>query len=192
MATTRGDRPMRADARRNYERLLTTASEAFREHGLDTSLEDIARGAGVGIGTLYRHFPDRFALMEAVFEDQIDRMGEEASRLTDDASQSPLQALRYWLRAYMEHAMEFRGMSSALLEEGRLANCHLRLKTYAQTLTDRAHASGELSPSANYLDILRIANALAYATEKAAVKSPEDTDLSDRLLTLAFEGLRTR
>lgn len=67
-------RPMRADARRNYERLLTEARTAFTEHGTDTSLEDIARRAGVGIGTLYRHFPNCTALMGAVFQGEVDAL----------------------------------------------------------------------------------------------------------------------
>src|SRR5207248_1125477 len=73
-AATHAVRPMRADARRNHERLLTEARTAFLERGTDTSLEDIARRAGVGIGTLYRHFPNRTALMGAVFQGEVDAL----------------------------------------------------------------------------------------------------------------------
>ena len=76
-------RPMRADARRNYERLLAEARTAFTEHGTDTSLEDIARRAGVGIGTLYRHFPNRTALMGAVFQGEVEALLAYARELAD-------------------------------------------------------------------------------------------------------------
>src|ERR1700729_4527354 len=91
-------RPMRADARRNYDRLLSAAAAAFAEHGADdASLEEIARRAGVGIGTLYRHFPTRQALLEAVYRDQVDGMRAKADELL--ASDSPSGALAEWLHA---------------------------------------------------------------------------------------------
>ena len=90
-------RPMRADARRNYERLLIEARTAFTDHGTDTSLEDIARRAGVGIGTLYRHFPNRTALMGAVFQGEVDALLTHALELAD--APQPCAALVEWLRA---------------------------------------------------------------------------------------------
>src|SRR6202046_5983943 len=84
-------RPLRADARRNYERLLTAAAAAFAEHDADdTSLEEIARRAGVGIGMLYRHFPNRAALLEAVYRDQVDAVRAKADELLE--SDSPSEA----------------------------------------------------------------------------------------------------
>src|SRR5215472_11381674 len=93
-------RPMRADAQRNYARLLSAAMAAFTEHGADdTSLEEIARRAGVGIGTLYRHFPTRQALLEAVYRDQVEALRARADDLT--GSDDPGEALAAWLRALM-------------------------------------------------------------------------------------------
>ena len=88
-------RPMRADARRNYERLLAEARTAFTRHGTDASLEDIARRAGVGIGTLYRHFPNRTALMGAVFQGEICALLERSRELTK--APRPCQAMIDWL-----------------------------------------------------------------------------------------------
>ena len=89
-------RAMRADARRNHERLLTEARAAFAEHGTDASLEDVARRAGVGIGTLYRHFPNRDALVSAVFEDAVDELLTRSRQLLTDPE--PCAALVTWLR----------------------------------------------------------------------------------------------
>src|SRR5215471_13753051 len=100
-APVREPRPMRADAQRNYTRLLDAAGAAFIERGADdVSLEEIARRAGVGIGTLYRHFPTRQALLEAVYRDQVELLSARADELTgsDDA---PGAALAAWLRALM-------------------------------------------------------------------------------------------
>src|SRR3954452_2753784 len=91
-------RPMRADARRNVERLLAVAKETFAERGADAPLEEIARRAGVGIGTLYRHFPTREALLEALLRDSFEPLRAEADRLL--TSPSPGDALDAWLRAF--------------------------------------------------------------------------------------------
>src|ERR1700756_1323695 len=101
MSTTSGpgsaERPMRADAQRNYAKLLGAASEAFLESGADdVSLEEIARRAGVGIGTLYRHFPTRQALLEAVYRDQVELLRARAEELI--ATKPPAEALTTWLR----------------------------------------------------------------------------------------------
>src|ERR1700729_804622 len=91
-------RPMRADARRNYELLVAQATEAIADRGADdVSLEEIARRAGVGIGTLYRHFPTRQSLLEAVFRDQVDALARRAEEL--GSASSPGSALEEWLRA---------------------------------------------------------------------------------------------
>src|SRR6266852_1321868 len=95
-AHAREPRQMRADAQRNYTRLLDAATAAFLEHGADdVSLEEIARRAGVGIGTLYRHFPTRQALLEAVYRDQAEALHARALELL--SSPSPGEALATWL-----------------------------------------------------------------------------------------------
>src|SRR5215472_6396364 len=109
-----GPGPMRADARRNRERLLAAALAAFAERAADdTSLEEIARRASVGIGTLYRHFPTRQALLEAVYTDQVESLSARAAELLH--SESPGDALAEWLRAMMKFSSTKRNMTTALL-----------------------------------------------------------------------------
>ena len=90
--------PKRADARRNYEKLIEAARAAFADSGSQASLEEIARRAGVGIGTLYRHFPTRQALLEAVYVDEVEALSRSADELAD---LPPWDALAEWLRRYV-------------------------------------------------------------------------------------------
>ena len=92
-------RPTRADAARNYDRLVTAARETFAEHGTDSSLEEIARRAGVGIGTLYRRFPSRTALLEAVYVEEIQSVCDRAYDC--DRELEPFDALAAWLRSFL-------------------------------------------------------------------------------------------
>ena len=104
---------MRADARRNHDRLLAEARVAFARSGADASLEEIAHRAGVGSGTLYRHFPTREALLQAVIQDWTESMQAEAESFIGRGT--PAEALHAWLRAYIAHATVFRGLAAALM-----------------------------------------------------------------------------
>ena len=106
------DRPLRADAVRNRELLLTAAAAAFSAHGADVPLEDIARNAGVGIGTLYRHFPTRDSLVEAVYRHEVDVLCESADQLLETLP--PDQALEEWMQLFVRHVATKRGMLSVL------------------------------------------------------------------------------
>src|SRR5215467_10506983 len=108
--TTR--RPPRADAVRNRERVLEAAKAVFSAGGADASLEAVARRAGVGIGTLYRHFPTREALYEAVYRREVEQLGDLAEQLKNEAK--PVDALRRWLRSNVEFVATKKGMSAAL------------------------------------------------------------------------------
>src|SRR5215472_5244918 len=106
-----GAPPKRADARRNYERLIAAAAAVFAERGADdVSLEEIARRAGVGIGTLYRHFPTRQALLEAVYIDQVESLSARAGELL--RAESPADALAEWLRAMVKFSSTKRSMTA--------------------------------------------------------------------------------
>src|ERR1700732_171480 len=105
-------RKPRADAIRNRERVLEAAKAVFSAGGPDASLEAVARRAGVGIGTLYRHFPTREALFEAVYRREVEQLGELAEELKTDAA--PVDALRRWLRSNVEFVATKKGMSAAL------------------------------------------------------------------------------
>ncbi|GAA2962373.1 TetR/AcrR family transcriptional regulator [Streptomyces enissocaesilis] len=182
-------RPMRADARRNYERVLTEARTAFAEHGTDASLEDVARRAGVGIGTLYRHFPTRHALMSAVFQGAVDELLVRARGLAD--SEAPCSALVTWLREIITHAGEYRGLARELMsashdESSALARCSTPMNAAGERLLVRAQESGSLRPDVSIGDLMQLTNAIALAAEQA----PDDPELADRLLTLTLTGLR--
>jgi AcrR family transcriptional regulator len=181
--------PKRADARRNYERLLAAATAAFAEHGADdVSLEEIARRAGVGIGTLYRHFPARQALLEAVYKDQVDGLDALAAKLL--TAESPGAALGEWLRAFVAFGRTKRSLSSALVSTlGKdaefLSACSMTLRTRTDELLHRAQLAGEARPGVQAGDILRLTHGLIMATDAA----PTDPDQPDRLLALVIGGL---
>ncbi|MFF4156419.1 TetR/AcrR family transcriptional regulator [Streptomyces sp. NPDC001678] len=184
-------RPMRADARRNYERLLTEARTAFTEHGTDASLEDIARRAEVGIGTLYRHFPNRTALMSAVFQGEVDGILARSRELL--AAPEPCRALVAWLRAIVAHASTYRGLSRALMaaqtdEGSAMSRCSLPLRDAGRALLARAQQTGAISSDVDIVDLMQLTNAIALAVEQ----SPDDPELADRLLTLTLTGLKAR
>src|ERR1043166_296671 len=105
---------MRADARRNYERLLEQARIAFADFGVDASLDEIARRAGVASGTLYRHFPTRLDLIEAVLSDQIAQLVDLRRRLL--TAEDEFDALSTWLRAVLRHGLTYRGLSAAVMD----------------------------------------------------------------------------
>ena len=109
---TAPDRPLRADAARNREKLLGAAVSVFSECGVDASLEAVAKRAGVGIGTLYRHFPTRDALIEAAYRAEVASLAEAAGALLEE--HAPDQALALWLDRFVEYAAAKRGMLVAL------------------------------------------------------------------------------
>ncbi|MGW1225692.1 TetR/AcrR family transcriptional regulator [Streptomyces sp. NPDC001478] len=183
-------RPMRADARRNYDRLLTEARAAFAEHGTDASLEDVARRAGVGIGTLYRHFPTRHALMSAVFQEAVAALIDRSRELA--AAERPCAALVEWLGAMITHAGEYRGLAQALIstcrdENSALSRCNVPLREAGAVLLSRAQEAGSVRADVSMDDLMRLTNAIALAAEQ----SPDDPALAERLLTLTLLGLRT-
>jgi AcrR family transcriptional regulator len=183
-------RPMRADAQRNYARLLSAAMAAFTEHGADdTSLEEIARRAGVGIGTLYRHFPTRQSLLEAVYRDQVEALRARADELT--GSDAPSEALAAWLRALMTFSSTKQSLTSALLatigkESDLLSACSKVIWDAADVLLKRAQEAGAVRADADARDLIRLVHAVNIATQRA----PTDPGQSERLLGLILDGLR--
>jgi AcrR family transcriptional regulator len=183
-------RPMRADAQRNYQRLLDAAVAVFAERGADdVSLEEIARRAGVGIGTLYRHFPTRQALLEAVYRDQVDGMRAKADELLE--SDSPSEALAEWLRALSAFSSTKRSLTAALLETlGKdselLSACSAVIYGAADELLIRAKEAGAVRPDADGRDLMR----LVHAVNIAAQHTPTDPGQRDRLIGIILDGLR--
>src|SRR3954447_12707294 len=179
---------LRADARRNRDRLIAVAKEAFAERGADASLDDIARRAGVGPGTLYRHFPTRDALLEAVIHDWIDVLRTEANELL--AAPSPGEALLTWFRTVIGTVGTYRGLAAALMssmhnQESELhASCEA-MQSGMLALLARAQQAGEIRADAQAPDVLLLINAITVASEQ----TPTDPAQIDRLLSLVMDGL---
>ncbi|WP_030933474.1 TetR/AcrR family transcriptional regulator [Streptomyces sp. NRRL S-646] len=183
-------KPMRADARRNYEQLLKVAAEAFAEHGENASLDDIAKRAGVGSGTLYRHFPTRQALLEAVYVDAIEAI---AARADDFARELPPgEALVEWLNELSAGMIQVRGLKSLLgsaVTDGSNAvvtACGNSVKGAAERLVGAAKREGALREDVEPIEILRLAHGVATASELA---NGEGTHIR-RYLSLLTDGLR--
>jgi AcrR family transcriptional regulator len=183
-------RTLRADARRNVELLIAAARVAFAAEGANAPLDDIARAAGVGSGTLYRHFPTRLALVEAVYRDSVERLCAEGDRLA--ATETPAAALVDWLRGFVTVVSEKRGLAAALSDEGRaqsmFGECHAMINAAGSALLDRAKHAGAIRPEVPLADLLKMAKAFALAAET----SPEGPALAERLLALSMDGLRPR
>jgi AcrR family transcriptional regulator len=183
-------RPMRADAQRNYERLLSAAAAAFTEHGADdVSLEEIARRAGVGIGTLYRHFPTRQALLEAVYREQVEAVRAAAEeQLQSDA---PAEALAAWLRVLVDFSSTKHSLTTALLatmdkDSELLSSCSAVIRGAAEALLARAQEAGAVRADVDAKDLIR----LVHAVNLAAQYGPADPGQRDRMLGFILDGLR--
>jgi|SRR4051812_16470296 len=174
-------RPQRADARRNFEALLAAAREAFAENGTETSLEDIARRAGVGIGTLYRNFPTRQDLFEAVYVEEINQLSAAATAVAD---LPPWEALTTWLERFVEYVATKRAIIEALNRESAMfRSCRVTMYEAGEPLLARAQEAGEVRPDASFDDLLRMVSGLSSATFV-------DEDQRARVLAFALDGLR--
>jgi AcrR family transcriptional regulator len=151
-------RKPRTDAVRNRERVLEAANAVFGAGGPDASLEAVARTAGVGIGTLYRHFPTREALFEAVYRREVQQLADLAEQLKDKPD--PLEALREWMRSNVKFVATKKGMSEAL---ALAAYRNSELFSYSHDrLLDRAVAAGEIRGDIGAEDLLRALVGMCY------------------------------
>lgn len=183
-------RKPRSDALRNHERVLAAAKTVFSAGGPAASLEAVARQAGVGIGTLYRHFPTREALFEAVYRREVELLVELAEELKDEAD--PVEALRRWMRANVEFIAAKKGMSTALAlaahTSGKFAAYSLdRLGSAAGGLLRRAADAGEIRNDIGPEDILRTLVGLSYAHDQPGWQANVL-----RLVDVFIDGLRRR
>jgi AcrR family transcriptional regulator len=158
-------RRQRADAVRNRARVLAAAKAVFSKGGADASLEAVAKRAGVGIGTLYRHFPTREALYEAVYQHEVQQLLELAEQLKDEAS--PAEALRRWMRSIVEFVATKKGMVAALaVAVAGSSELHARsfevLAKAAGILLDRAVAAGEVRSDIDAGDLARALIGMCY------------------------------
>jgi AcrR family transcriptional regulator len=185
-------RKPRSDAVKNRERLIEAAKEVLGKGGPDASLEAVARRADVGIGTLYRHFPTREALFQAVYRHEV----EQLIKLADDLAGrgDPVEALRSWMHAYVGLVATKRGLLGALAvvvsesSKALYAELSVRVTAAVKVLLTRAVATGELRPDIRADDLLHTMFALCYARQPEAGWKEQVL----RLLDIFIDGLRTR
>lgn len=178
-------RTLRADARENHERIVRAAKVVLTDEGPRASMNRIAQAAGVGAGTLYRHFPALWALVAAVVDDEVEALCRYGRDLVNHAS--PDLALRAWLRAVAMHATTLRGLVAGqmLAETGSEARSgssthHAAIRDTGAALLARAQEHGSFKAQVDIADLHRLVAAIAWASELA----PEDQGLLDRLVAL--------
>lgn len=179
----------RADARRNYERILAVATAEVAEHGADASLEKIARVAGVGSATVRRHFPSRYALLEAVSRVRVDVLCAYAGRLGD--APDPREALLAWLREVLDYCIAARGLAVALSYSppggGYVQDnsCSAPLEAASAPILARAQSAGLAKPAQTAADLITLVVGIALATEG----HPDRSARAHRLLRVVADGL---
>jgi len=180
-------RPKRADARRNYDKLIVAGREAFTESDSAASLEDIARRAGVGIGTLYRHFPTRTDLIEAVYVEEVEALCRSADDLSDAP---PWDALVGWLHRFIgyvatKHALADELFAVADRDSEVFKSCRGAFYAAGEPLLRRAQEAGAVRPDVSIDDVVKMVGGIA----KIQGTDPETVD---RILSVALDGLRYR
>ncbi len=176
-------RPARADARRNYDALIGAARTAFAELGTDAPLEEIARRADVGIATLYRNFPTRDDLIEAVYVEEVEAI---ATAVNDFADLPPFEALRGWLGRYTGYVATKRVLVASLNRNSpALKSCRDALYGAGGPLLERAQAAGEVRDDVRIDDVLRMVTGISGYTFA-------DAEQHYRVLGIALDGLRAK
>ena len=175
-------RPQRADARRNFDALIAAAREAFAEHGTEASLEDIARRAGVGIGTLYRNFPTRQDLFDSVYVDEV----AELCRTAETVGDLPAwEALVVWLHRFVAYLTAKRAISEALNHDSEMFRSRRRaIYAAGGPLMERAQAAGEARADVSFDDVLRMLTGLTltgFISDEQRV----------RVVSIALDGVRS-
>jgi AcrR family transcriptional regulator len=180
-------RPKRADARRNYELVVAAARDAFAERGASTSLEEIARRAGVGIGTLYRHFPNRQALLEAVYVGEVDDVCRSAAEFEQ---LEPWDALAAWLHRVVGYFKAKKALAAELLDyidvDAQLfQSCRASLFAAGAPLLERAQRAHAVRDDVTVSEVIQLVGGIAK------IVTSDDSQI-DRILDVALDGLRYR
>ena len=180
-------RPKRADARRNYEKVLAAAREAFAEGGESTALEEIARRAGVGIGTLYRHFPNRQALLEALYVDEVEEVCRSAAELDGT---DPWEALTGWFEGFIGYLATKQALAAELLnyldKDATLFQvCRASLFEAGEPLLRHAQEAGIVRQDVSIGDVIQMVIGIA----KMPASDPRQ---NEHILRIALDGLRYR
>jgi len=180
-------RPKRADARRNYEKVLAAARGAFAEGGESTALEEIARRAGVGIGTLYRHFPNRQALLEALYVNEVEEVCRSAVELE---GADPWEALNGWFERLIGYLATKQALASELLnyverDAPLFQVCRTSLYAAGEPLLARAQEAGVVRPDVEFPEVMQMLMGIA----KIPASDPGQVE---HILRIALDGLRYR
>jgi AcrR family transcriptional regulator len=180
-------KPMRADAQRSLDALLQAAKTVFATSGVDAPIREIAEQAGVGLGTLYRHFPQRAALIAAVFRREIDACAGAASILSAECG--PFEALANWMQRYAEFIATKRGLANALHSgdpafDGLKGHFDRTLRPALQQLIEAAAAAGEIRADVDADELLGAAASLCMSTYNAG------SGRAERMVALLVDGLR--
>jgi AcrR family transcriptional regulator len=183
------DRPLRKDAERNRQRILKAAAEVFTERGLEATLDDVARQAGVGVATVYRRFPDKASLTDAMFEERINAMHDLATQALD--ADDPWEGLVGFMETAAEMLTRDRGLRQILMfaAQGhkRVGYARGRMRPVVGRLVERAQAAGQVRPDLGATDIPVLEFMLGATAEYARDVRP---DIWRRYLTLMLDSLR--
>ncbi|GAA2581565.1 TetR/AcrR family transcriptional regulator [Winogradskya consettensis] len=176
-------RPQRADARRNFDALLDAAREVFAADGAGASLEGVARRAGVNIATLYRNFPTRQHLFEAVYLDEVEALARVAAERDD---LDPWEALETWLRQFVSYATTKKAVYDAIAHnEAMFVTCRDIIHTAGRPLLERAQEAGAARGDVSFDDVLFLVNGVSGANFVQEAQR-------DRVLAMALDGIRAR
>jgi AcrR family transcriptional regulator len=181
-------RAPRADASRNRDRLLDAASAAFARDGVEASLEGIAKDAGVGIGTLYRHFPNRDALMEAVYRRNVEQLLADAEALA--SSKPPVEALSEFMQRFVRYVATKKGLATHLKtvlgsDSDLFTSSQSRLNATVGRMVGAAVASGDIRPDADAEDLIRALAGVCMTSDMT-----QSQDQPCRIARLLMDGLR--
>jgi AcrR family transcriptional regulator len=186
---TDAGRPLRRDAARNRQRILEAASEVFTEQGLEAGLDEVARQAGVGVGTVYRRFRTKEELVEALFEDRVDAVAALAERAAEEPD--PWTGLASFMEQMAELLAGDLGLRQLLMfatyGQDRVAYARRRNAPLIQKLVERAQAAGQVRPDLMLTDIPFLVFVL---TEAAQIARPAGPDLWRRYLAIILDGIR--
>jgi AcrR family transcriptional regulator len=180
-------KPLRADAKRNREQLTAAARAAFAEKGTAASLEDIARRAQVGVGTLYRHFPTRQALLEAVYLDEVEALCRSA---VDFADREPWDALIQWFDRFVDYVATKKALAEEMMatvgaDAAVFRQCHEAIFAAGDPLLARAKAEGAVRPDVEFVDVIRMVSGVCM------IRNAKPDEIR-RVLRMALDGLRYR
>ncbi|MFA1551384.1 TetR/AcrR family transcriptional regulator [Actinomadura chokoriensis] len=186
---TQAPRAQRADAQRNRARILQVAGTVVAEQGTQASLRDIARRAGIGMGTLYRHFPTRDELLEALLSQRFDRLTATAASL--ETTHSPEDALTEWLSDFATGVSAYRGLAASMMatledENSSLHASCLAMRQAAARLLKNAQDAGLVRPDVNGTDLFALVNAIGWITDQA----PSIAARREHLISVVMGGLK--